>query len=47
MTHSSPASSPSSSPVVVVTGANGFVGARTCRALVDHSPCPLLVVPPA
>jgi nucleoside-diphosphate-sugar epimerase len=23
-------------PVVVVTGANGFVGARTCRALVDR-----------
>src|SRR4051794_35775867 len=29
-------SEPSSSPVVVVTGANGFVGARTCAALVDR-----------
>src|SRR3954451_553691 len=29
-------SEPSSSPVVVVTGANGFVGSRTCAALVDR-----------
>src|SRR3954468_14552854 len=29
-------SEPSSPPVVVVTGANGFVGARTCAALVER-----------
>jgi nucleoside-diphosphate-sugar epimerase len=29
-------SAASSSPIVVVTGANGFVGARTCRALLDR-----------
>ena len=26
----------SSAPVVVVTGANGFVGSRTCAALVER-----------
>lgn len=37
MTESSTsASSPSSSPVVVVTGANGLVGARTVEALVER-----------
>ncbi len=33
---SSPATSRNPSPVVVVTGANGLVGARTCAALVER-----------
>ena len=38
---------------LIVVGSRGVGGFRgllmggTCRALVDHSPCPLLVVPPA
>ena len=36
MTESSTSSSPGSSPVVVVTGANGLVGARTVAALVER-----------
>jgi nucleotide-binding universal stress UspA family protein len=38
---------------LIVVGSRGIGGFRgllmggTCRALVDHSPCPLLVVPPA
>ena len=33
---SAPASPPAAAPVVVVTGANGLVGARACRALVER-----------
>ncbi|MET0837717.1 MAG: NAD(P)H-binding protein [Marmoricola sp.] len=36
MTDSTAPLSPADSPVVVVTGANGFVGARVCAALVDR-----------
>jgi nucleoside-diphosphate-sugar epimerase len=36
MSESTPSEVPSPGPVVVVTGANGFVGARVCAALVER-----------